>query len=536
MLSLKVTNLKHKAQALTEESIVLLSQKKFCESRGLLLQARDLLSAWRGPVLSHWGRLWALTHYQLARVADEQAYNGFYGLSNGADHGDDSRGLTAENLDVALDACKVAADTYAAHFADADCSDAGDARILLNNLVVIRDEMNRRVAKACASAARRAPTRLRDRWLWARVRQLRELPRDRTSASQSNWRDEFHFMLYYCCDDERDEDPSHERDWKHAVWGYNVWLTGPWVGPIGQADYDDLKEFHAEHNSDGLYPPSEYTFTCPGCSCSVGEYGFLGLEYMTVTPGGLPDAPVIPPPGEERPTLHTCNRIVHRLWCPSCCDTVLDAAFKRTIARFGVENLACTTRRAEKVCSEPHPGAEALIRSPPWRLDDLQHHGYRCCFSLTDAIVRVQQSSLEDRIYYTIGKENAELQGGQFMHEASTATSVTSGSAHGCAQCRSAYLEETRSAESCLPPKLMQCAACAGTPYLGPWYCSRQCQKLHWKSHKPTCRRTLAKKLKPAGGLFPQGCPDPKSKTAGSSDLEDLSAMLTCQSTIHDLD
>lgn len=496
-LALKLINLKHKGQALIEESTMLLEQKQYCRARSLLVSARELLSAWPGPLQSQWGRLWGLAHFQLARVADEQAYNGFSGLTDGVIDRDDEDGLTSEDLDDALQACVVAISSYEAHFGDAHCSQCGDTRALQNNLQIIAREVSTRIAVACEAAPSRTPTRQRDRWLWARLRQLRELPRDRTDGS-SRWRDERYLTLYFSCDDGSAPDLEHGRDWKNALSGLNLWMTGPWVGPLSSHDRADLEEFQREHNLDGLYPPVDYTLTCPGCECAVGEFGFLCLEYMTVMPGGLPSSPVVlSPPGVERPTVHTgYNRIVHRLWCPSCCKRVLDAALSRTIQRFGLDALARSSRHTEGECTSEEANRKALelIQLPPWTMSDLRPHGYRSCFGLKDAIIRTQaaDNSLEDRIYYTVAKDHHEFGGGTHMHDAETAVNSFHGPA-GCTKCKWRHLDRTQGNVSSLPPKLKRCAGCDGTPYLGPWYCSVECQQAHWPEHKSNCRSRLAR-------------------------------------------
>lgn len=51
-----------------------------------------------------------------------------------------------------------------------------------------------------------------------------------------------------------------------------------------------------------------------------------------------------------------------------------------------------------------------------------------------------------------------------------------------CAQCR-------KSPESAPDRKLLQCAACSAE-----FYCSASCQKAHWPTHKPTCKKGVQKK------------------------------------------
>ena len=481
-------------------SIDLLRARKYSAARDEISTATCLLKAWTGPrdMRGPFGAAWGRAHYQRGQVAVEQLDTyGFCFLCNGMRKTSDSDedGLHAEEIDAAGSALEEAERAYTIYHGSGDAPRARDARSNRDHLLRIKQRACEMTFNACTLAARassKRPTRNRDRWLWTRLKLMRELP-----AVNAGWRDERYLMAYFV-NDEYDAatellgmpriDPEAS-DWKNSIGMLKLYLTGPWVGPLDSSDREQAMNFQDQHNLDGRYPPPEYTFRCLGCGDEV-EYGFLCLEYMKVIPGGWPTRPVTMPPGS---TLSTFNRIVHRLVCPACCNSVLDASLARSVSRFGEDGVAKCQRWGEGEDASPEEQAKglALLRDPPWRLARLAEHGHHRSVSLVDAIVRHQHdspASLEDRIYFTEAKESSKTQ-----------VRVNGGSAHVFRDPSSGenFVVQAMQCSYCShepgegQPNLKRCGGCRDSPDC-PWYCSTACQRAHWPEHKPVCRARRA--------------------------------------------
>lgn len=236
-----------------------------------------------------------------------------------------------------------------------------------------------------------------------------------------------------------------------------IFLTGPYctVDPSAVASLRSFFQSSCDPTID--YPPPEMLLSCPGCNCcqTDGQTVFLSLQYFTCRRrrAGVTQ------------TLETFNKVLPRYWCLACVrDVILPTApssnvdepwAHERISLVDVSRYSILTAMVawQEEDGRPHPLA------PPDRMHTLDH------------------------FYYTMARLGTKVTGGVITgdpRESGNNRIVSS-----CNHCAIAYrmpwaLDDNGGAGM---PKLKHCAGCQTVAY-----CSKECQKADWPSHKAACK------------------------------------------------